>query len=345
MSACEVYGAEMRNGTIEFTLKTAAGPMVVQHVPARICPRCGADALTLETVQRLELLKNEVENAGRQPDGVIARPWMDYATPEQTIPPSMGRLHELEALAPTTLVPRLKEHFTLTLEAFNLISHLLTAVPRTPISSMPASLPVATKLLLRLSNDLRGIDLCAMHGYPAQACAICASAYEVAYAVGYIGDDEERARVWLDHRDPKWYPWKMRTMMLDALAKMGVSDPDAQTVNEYRVYRQLCLAKHANPLFEGLYGVQVHEQTLVMANGPDTSEDAIRPTRFALQHGASAAVIATASFHKHHLLRYPDSPQLDRLLAKINSLWGRCRELDAAARTQYGNEDPFPGRW
>jgi hypothetical protein len=259
---------------------------------------------------------------------------------------TLEHVQTAEAQAIVELAPKLQAHLALTADAFTLIAELVAAVPEAPMKDLPPPLHVATKLLLRLSNDLRGIDLLAMHGYPLQACALGASAYEVAFTIGYIGGDHGRAQVWLNHNDPTGIPWDVQTMTRDTFATLGVPDPQTQTAAAYRVYRQCCMAKHGNPFLEGRFGLQVGDGRVVMSNGPDVSEQAVRVARFALELAAgAAAVTAMMSFLRHYLSRYVPPAAFSRFVDRVNALRVRLEELDDAAIAQYGNDDPFPGRW
>ena len=70
------------------------------------------------------------------------------------------------------------------------------------------------------------------------------------FTIAYIGSDEQRAREWIEHEDPTRSFMGVRTMTKEGLAKLGTPDPDAQASVEYKVYRQLCMGKHSNPLLQ-----------------------------------------------------------------------------------------------
>ena len=183
-------------------------------------------------------------------------------------------------------------------------------------------------------------------GTPVQACSLGAAAYEVAFTIGYIGGDDGRAQKWLDHDDPTSFPWDVWTMTRDTFTTLDVPDPQTQANRAYRVYRQCCMAKHGNPLVEGRFGVRVGGGRVVMSNGPNVSEQAVRAARWALELGAAApAAIAMMSFLRHHLSRHVPTAIFSRFVDRVNALRVRLGELDDVAIAQYGNEDPFPGRW
>src|SRR3989441_1123822 len=145
------------------------------------------------------------------------------------------RVDSAEKRVAETLEPHLRAHQVLATSAFNLIGALLAQVPEAPINKLPKALHVAVKLMLRLSNDLRSVQILTSMGYPIQALSIAASMCEVAFTVAWIGADETRAQVWLDHDDPTRSLRDFRTMMRDALAALGIPDPEAQAQVEYRV--------------------------------------------------------------------------------------------------------------
>lgn len=191
-------------------------------------------------------------------------------------------LGDAERRALEVLEPELTRHAALTEFAFNVIRAAQSQVPERPVPDVPLSTRVAAILLVRLSNDLRCAALLALRGYAVQAASLVASMYEEAYTIAAIGSDEELARQWVTHDNPTRQFRDVRTLTQDGLAKMGHPDPEAQARVEYRVYRQLCIPKHANPLFQMQHGIRLQEGSVVAMNGPDTSEAAIRAAWFAL---------------------------------------------------------------
>ncbi len=259
--------------------------------------------------------------------------------------PRAESLDTAEKHAAGQLEPQLREHQHITADAFNMISILLAQVPEGPMNTLPKALHVAVKLLLRLSNDLRSVQILASLGYPIQALTIAASMCEVTFAIVWIGADETRAQAWLDHNDPTKPVRNLRTMMHDGLAALGVPDPGARTKAEYKVYGQLCWAKHANPILEKRFGIDVSADKVISANGPDASEHAVRAALFALEHAARFVPIASASFFNNHLLSYCSQGTAEQLKALMESNNARRRELEAILIARWGSEDPFPGRW
>lgn len=256
-------------------------------------------------------------------------------------PTSGESLGEAELAALEILDLELREHARLCGDAFNLVGLALNRMPVRSVDEISSSKKVATVLLIRLSNELLCASLLARRGYPLQAVTLVAAIYEAAFTIAYIGSDEKRARKWIEHEDPTRSFMDMRSMTKEGLAKLGTPDPEAQASVEYKVYRQLCMAKHSNPLLQKLYGYQRRENSVLAMNGPDTSESSVRAAWFALEHGAALTFIALSSFFLNHL------PQnvADELCSQLENIGARRKMLEAKAKERWGTEDPFPGKW
>lgn len=250
-------------------------------------------------------------------------------------------LGQAELQAMDTLDPQLRDHALLTEQAFNLIGEVLGRIPETPLRDVSQSRKVLTALLVRLSNDLRSAALLALRGYPIQAAALVASMYEVAYSIAYIRSDDALAQEWIDHDDPTRPFRQVKHMTEKVLKKLGVTDVDRQTDTQYRVYRQLCMAKHTNPLFQMQHAYQLRDGHVVAMNGPDTSESAIRAAWFALEHAARLSFLAVAAYVDSHI---PPDRRGD-LKSKIETIGVGSQELASKAAQRFGTEDPFPGKW
>src|SRR2546427_3456765 len=115
--------------------------------------------------------------------------------------PIIDSLRAAEAETGARLEPQLRAHSDTTERVFNTVGLVLGAAPEIPFRDVSLSRRVATLLMIRLSNDLRGAALLALRGYSLQAAVLVASMYEVAYCVAYIGSDESRADAWVKHDD------------------------------------------------------------------------------------------------------------------------------------------------
>ena len=255
--------------------------------------------------------------------------------------PIIDSLGEAEQQASDELRPVLAAHSSVSERAFNTVGLVLGAAPELPHAQVRLSRKVATVLMVRLSNDLRGVALLALRGYSLQAAALAASMFEVAHCIGYIGSDDSRAEAWVNHQDPTKPFRSVKSLTEDVAKDLGLDDPAKASAVQYRVYRQLCLAKHSNPLLQKDHGHYANEEAVVAMNGPDTSEESTRVARFSLEHATRFTILSLASFLDHHV---PDEKRKP-LVERLGQIQQEVKSLAQAAIAAYGNDDPFPGEW
>jgi len=211
-------------------------------------------------------------------------------------------LADAERDALKSLDSELNRHGKLNMQAFNLIGFALSRLPVIDIHKVPLPRKIATSLLVKISNDLRTASLLALTGYAVQAITIVSSMFESSYCIAAIGSDKDLAQKWVDHDTPIGPFMGVRAMVEKGLKNLGHPSVSKQTEVEYRVYRQLCMPKHTNPLFQMEYGYIIREGEVVAMNGPNTSEDTVRAAWFAMEHATALAFIALICF--------------------VNSIWG-----------------------
>ena len=250
-------------------------------------------------------------------------------------------LADAEKEALKFLEPELHRHGMLTMDAFNIISMTLGRIPEQPINKILLSQKVTTSLLVQLSNDLRSSSLLALRGYAVQAVTLLSSMFATAYCIATIGSDQSIAQKWVEHNDPTRPFMRVKDMIIRGLENFNHSKPNAQAEIEYRVYRQLCMAKHANPLFQMDHGLIFRRDEVIAMNGPNTSENFIRASWFALEHSVALSFIALMSFILNHLSTQGN----EDLINKVVSIGDRSKELAAVAKKRWGTEDPFPDKW
>jgi hypothetical protein len=266
---------------------------------------------------------------------------LDERTKAVPQPSSMASLEDAELEALQSLDVPLREHAALSSDAFNMVGRTLNSMSERPVTDISPSEKVVTVLLIRLSNDLRCASLLARHGYAIQAVTLVAAIYEAAFTVAYIGSDDERAREWIEHDDPTRSFKDVRSMTKEGLAKLGTPNPDAQASIEYKVYRQLCMGKHSNPLLQQRYGYRLRGNRVFAMNGPDTSEPSLRGAWFALEHGVGLTFVALSSFFLSHLSK----AVADELWPQLEDIGARRKKLETLAKERWGTEDPFAGKW
>ena len=253
----------------------------------------------------------------------------------------MESLGDAEHEARSRMNVELDKHLTLTEKAFNLVSETTAAIPDRPITEATQSFKVAVPLLNKVSNDLRTASLLALWGYPTQALSLVSSLYESAFTIAHIGADNELAQRWIDHEDPTKAFGNMIDLTRSGLRKLGTPDADQQATVEYRVYSQLSMAKHTNPVYAQQHAYKRVDSRITSYNGPDISEPAIRAGWFALEHAAALTCIALHSF----ILNRVPSEARRGLISKLLEIGHMRKELEGRARERWGTEDPFPGGW
>jgi len=90
------------------------------------------------------------------------------------------------------------------------------------------------------------------------------------------------------------------------------------------------LAKHANPLLQTQHGCRMDGGNIVVVNGPDFSEAAVRVAWFALEHGAGLAFVALASFISNHV---PHEKKTD-LMKQTEAIGAGRKELETTRRKE-----------
>ena len=237
---------------------------------------------------------------------------------------------DAEREAINIFTPILSHHIGLTQYTLNVIG---TALSLACVKNTSTSQRVVTVLMARLANDIRSASLLALKGYAVQAASLIATVYELTYTIAFIGSNDEVAKEWVKHNDVTRPFRKVLTLTKTGLKNLSVPDPKRQVGIEYGIYQQLCLPKHANPLFQKYHSIRVEGAKAVVVMGPDTSEAAIRDSWFALQHAARLAYLALRSIAENHI---PPAVQGD-LWKQIERIGAKVKELDDQASNRWEN--------
>lgn len=247
-------------------------------------------------------------------------------------------LEQTEAQAARALQSELAEHLDFNSKAWALVVRVLGAQQGQVTTRMPESRKVCLVLLSRLANDLRCVSLLCERGYAEQAAIIAASIFEIAHTICYIRCDEERAKAWIAHTQPR-RAFKPIPELIKATAKLlGVQNVDAVVRVEQRVYAQLCWPKHASPIILGFRPKEERPKHGAFYLGPDTADFAVRTAWFVLQHSGRHALLAVDVFQDTH------AAVLDvaRVIAGQRVVYD---QLVAQAQERWGTDDPFKGKW
>ena len=240
---------------------------------------------------------------------------------------------------------QLAQHLRLNALTVNTISFGLGSTPPTPLLRLKQSSKVVMMLLNRMSNEIRTAGLLSWHGYTLQSAALIADCHEIAFSVLCVGSDDTEAQKWIDHNDPTRMPFgDVKSLTRRGLENLNVCDAEGQTEREYITYRQLCWAKHGNPILQKLHGLRSEGNQIGVFNGPDTSEESVKVGCYTLEHAAHLAYLALASFADNHLTQI-SSERMTEVRQRIKILGAEKSEISKAAVVRWGDADPFPGQW
>jgi len=256
------------------------------------------------------------------------------------ISPQMS-VEEEEHQAQALLVPQLQEHLGLITGVYNLVSPVSAAFDDQEILSIPVPTRVRLVLLGRLADDLVCVGRLCERGYSSQGCTVATSIFETAHTCSNIGTDDERAQQWVDHNDPKSSFKSVWTLVRENVDAIGVEDADTQFQAEYDVYTQLCWMKHVNPMLQDFNDPHFWEIHGSLKFGPDTSEDGIKRSWFALQHSGRLGLMALEKFRCHDL----QGETFEAVTERAAEYGQLERDLHRQARDRWGNERPFEGQW
>lgn len=210
-----------------------------------------------------------------------------------------GMLTDLERRVRAQLEASIQDYVDVSAREHNLFIRCANAIAGKDLAPPAAVMLVATA---RVLGDLRVCQWAAAHGYALQAEAVAATVHELAYSAAYIGESEQRAEAWLRHEnEKKQYPeCGHAAVLLDVLQRLSLSP--AHATQEYQIYRQLCLAKHGNPVVQRLHGTTDGETSRLIEQMPYFDENTIVIGRFGLFHAARAVSALLTVLLSTHLL-------------------------------------------
>ena len=250
-----------------------------------------------------------------------------------------AQLAKRERIAFHRIRSRIEPVLTTVRKAHELLHGTLSALLESDDGSLPRRM--AIKLLIRIERDLRCATLASVQGYPGQAAALAATICEVAWTVAYVGDDEARANAWFQFNDPTRVFCSVRTMIDDVVPRRALPDENAVKDKHYSTYRQLCMVKHANPLLENQFGVEVNERRARLIRGPVDDDTAFRVAWYSLANGSGLVVHACNSALNLHV----PAEKAASLRKSEDELNQRLAQHVEFAKRQGWASDPCPGQW
>jgi hypothetical protein len=235
------------------------------------------------------------------------------------------------------LFPKVRDYLMLLGDVYTISGEAFAAAY--PDRDVPLDKMVATKLMIRLNNDLRAVSMLAEVGYDAQANALAASVYEGSFTIATITDDATLADAWLKHEDPVKTWRDAKSLTLTGLKKFGSHSNWADPM--YQVYRQFCWGKHLNPIAEQQGGIERSKEGIDYIPGPRDDELTERGVCFSCNHTVMFALIGAEMFVRHYVLNECKA----YLSARLKELGNKWQELHKRAFVRWGCADPFPGKW
>lgn len=156
-------------------------------------------------------------------------------------------------------------------------------------------------LLARTVTELQACKHLVQLGYSQQAVTLTGTMQELAHTAAYIGKNEDRASEWFEHADPRHsYPGSVKETIEDVAKTIGA--PQEILDREYnRIYRDICMAKHGNPMALGDTVVDSTSDAVLIVSGPCYSPALRRMAHAALQYALRYTTLPCIVFARDHL--------------------------------------------
>jgi hypothetical protein len=211
------------------------------------------------------------------------------------MPDSLVHIRSAEDRAQQLLAPALSDWTTLTEELQQMKLELLRE-PWKP--NRPTQ--VAFFIVARLLNELRAVVTLAERGYAVQAFSNVATMAELAFMVGYIGDDETRATGWMTHYDNAWPFATVKKTITATVQLFGLPQEAAKTEHEH--YQFVCMAKHGNPQVFSKFGHTKTGDDVTVPHGPYVTREVESLSRVVLWYACYYFWRGLAGYRKLHLV-------------------------------------------
>ena len=73
---CDLCGSSLMQQEVTYTIEVDSQWVIIENVPARVCPQCGERLFSLETVERLQ----QIAWGQKKPQRVVQTPVFDFAS-------------------------------------------------------------------------------------------------------------------------------------------------------------------------------------------------------------------------------------------------------------------------
>jgi len=200
---------------------------------------------------------------------------------------------ETEAMAKTEA--KLGRPLNAAIRTFNLISEVVQLGPA--VTKLSAATKVRLLLLQRIITDLRCCTILAQRGYGIQAAAGAACVFEGWVTLSAIRD-EPSAIEWVNHQKEDVSFGQIKRMTKAAVKSIvdDANDVEILAGQHYAHYRQLCMAKHLNPIVERNRGFIRRGKEIEFTHGPDLSKQGLWHIHYAVHSSALFAMYGLGAF-------------------------------------------------
>lgn len=212
---------------------------------------------------------------------------------------SAEQIAEAEMRVGAAFQQELAAYFASVRETTNIAGGLLAQIRGFPGEGR--AVHAAAVLLARILTELQACKHLVQLGYSQQAVTLTGTMQELAHTAAYIGTNEQRASGWFEHADPRYsYPRSVKQTINDVAKAIGA--PQEMIAREYdRIYRDICMAKHGNPMALGDTIIEVTPEAVHIISGPYHSESLRRMAHAALQYSLRYTTLACIAFARDHL--------------------------------------------
>jgi hypothetical protein len=214
---------------------------------------------------------------------------IDFNATHKVLFMATKRGEDLESDAIAKVRAELGRPLNAAIRAFNLISEVVQLEPRGGKLSNP--MKVRLLLLQRIITDLRCCTILAERGYGIQAAAGAACVFEGWVTLSAIRD-EQAAIEWASHQKEDVSFGQIKKLTKAAVKSIvdDTKDVERLAAQHYDHYRQLCMAKHLNPIVERNRGFIRRGKEIEFIHGPDLSKQGLRHTHYAIHSSALFAM-------------------------------------------------------